>query len=82
MDCLKKDVQFDPLIDPGKKDKQLASVLESVAYLDRNNTLLDENEDFQLSGPGVSKYQAKHMQVFDHLSQLAKPSVSTSNSIN
>ncbi|MBQ4833202.1 hypothetical protein J8L70_08115 [Pseudoalteromonas sp. MMG010] len=69
---LKKDTGFEVPKDPDKDDEKLISALEAMKYLDTKNILLDENEDFQLSDNGFSIYKAKHMLVFEHLSQLTK----------
>ena len=80
--CLKKDVEFDSIAkkEGDNQDQQLMGVLEDIAYLDKKNTLLDENDDFVFSDSGFLKYQTKHMSVFDYLSQLTKPIATDSKS--
>lgn len=72
LDSLKSSVDFELLKASDKEDEELITILEAADYLDKKNTLLDENDDFQFSRTGFLKYQAKHMQVFDYLSQRAK----------
>lgn len=72
LSSLKKDTGFEVPKDPDKDDEKLISALEAMKYLDTKNTLLDDNEDFQLSDNGFSTYKAKHMLVFEYLSQLTK----------
>ena len=78
--CLKKDVEFDvkPLKDT--EDEKITHVLDAVKYLDKKNTLLDENDDFQFSDTGFLAYKRKHMLVFDYLSTLNKPTPSNAKS--
>jgi hypothetical protein len=73
LSCLMKDVKFSTRCIP--EGEKLISVRESIEYLDKKNTLLDEDDDFQLSESGVSKYKAKHMQVFNYLSKLSKHAI-------
>lgn len=82
LDCLKVDTGFTSVVDAttGKINEQLLTIFEAVEYLDQKNDLLDEDDDFMLSDSGFSKYQTKHMVVFDYLSQLAKPDDTNSNS--
>jgi hypothetical protein len=70
---IKKDTGFEVPKDPDKSDEKLTAALEAIAYLDKKNTLLDENEDCQLSGNGFATYKSKHMLAFEYLSQLKKP---------
>lgn len=72
---LKKDTGFEVPKDPDKDDEKLISALEAMKYLDTKNTLLDDNEDFQLSDNGFATYKAKHMIAFEYLSQLKKPNL-------
>lgn len=73
LDYLKRDV--DVVKRAGNSpDEKMISVIEDIDYLDKKNTLLDENDDFILSDSGFLTYQTKHMAVFDYLSQLVKPS--------
>lgn len=75
LECLKADVVFPPvLVNATDEEKnKITIVKEAIEYLDKKNTLLDDNDDFLLSESGVLKYKALHMLVFDYLSQLAKP---------
>jgi len=68
--CLKKDVEFEITNIKDKENEQLTKVFEAVEYLDKKNTLLDENEDFQFSDAGFLTYKANHQLVFDYLSTL------------
>ncbi|WP_441004022.1 hypothetical protein [Pseudocolwellia agarivorans] len=68
--CLMKDVKFDTR--RLKEDSKLNSVLVGIEYLDKKNTLLDDDHDFQLTESGFAKYKAKHMLVFSYLSNLSK----------
>ncbi|MBH0044679.1 hypothetical protein [Pseudoalteromonas sp. SWXJZ10B] len=70
---LKKDTGFEVPKELDKSDEKVTTALDSIAYLDKKNTLLDENEDFQLSDNGFATYKAKHMIAFEYLSQLKKP---------
>ena len=73
LDYLKRDV--DVVKRAGNSpDEKMISVIEDIDYLDKKNTLLDENDDFILSDSGFLTYQTKHRAVFDYLSQLVKPS--------
>jgi len=70
--CLKKDVKFEITDIKDKENEQLTEVSEAVEYLDKKNTLLDENEDFQFSEAGFLTYKINHQLVFDYLSILNK----------
>lgn len=70
---LKKDTGFEVPKELDKSDEKVTTALDAIAYLDKKNTLLDENEDFQLSDDGFATYKAKHMIAFEYLSQLKKP---------
>ncbi|TMP04864.1 hypothetical protein CWC11_10845 [Pseudoalteromonas sp. S3178] len=70
---LKKDTRFEVPKELHKSDEEVTTALDAIAYLDKKNTLLDENEDFQLSDNGFATYKAKHMIAFEYLSQLKKP---------
>lgn len=70
---LKKDTGFEVPKELDKSDEKVTTALDAIAYLDKKNTLLDENEDFQLSDNGFAIYKAKHMIAFEYLSQLKKP---------
>ncbi|MFP3425873.1 hypothetical protein [Pseudoalteromonas sp. SIMBA_162] len=69
---LKKDTGFEVPKELDKSDEKVTTALDSIAYLDKKNTLLDENEDFQLSDNGFATYKAKHMIAFEYLSQQKK----------
>ena len=69
---LKKDTGFEVPKELHKSDKKVTTALDAIAYLDKKNTLLDENEDFQLSDNGFAIYKAKHMIAFEYLSQQKK----------
>jgi hypothetical protein len=71
--CLVKDVELNTR--SLHQNAQLTSVRESMAYLEIKNTLLDEDDDFQLSESGFSKYKAKHQEVFSYLSLLSKHAI-------
>lgn len=64
------DIKFDKI--GASKDEAETAVREGIEYLDKKNTLLDENDDFQLSESGFSTYKSKHMLVFDYLSNITK----------
>ena len=70
--CLKKDVEFEITDIKDKENEQLTEVFEAVEYLDKKNTLLDENGDFQFSEAGFLTYKTNHQLVFDYLSTLTK----------
>ncbi|GAB0111805.1 hypothetical protein [Pseudoalteromonas distincta] len=70
---LKKDTGFEVPKELDKSDEKVTTALDAIAYLDKKNTLLDENEDFQLSDDGFATYKAKNMIAFEYLSQLKKP---------
>lgn len=70
--CLKKDVKFEITDIKDQENEQLTKVFEAVEYLDKKNTLLDENEDFQFSEAGFLTYKTNHQLVFDYLSTLNK----------
>ena len=70
---LKKDTGFEVPKELDKSDEKVTTALDSIVYLDKKNTLLDENEDFQLSDNGFATYKAKHIIAFEYLSQLKKP---------
>jgi len=78
--CLKKDVGFDITHEQDLENKQFAHVFKAMEYLDKKNTLLDENEDFQFSDAGFLAYKMNHMLVFDYLSQLTVSSAPISRS--
>lgn len=54
------------------KEEQHMSVQKDIEYLEKINKLLDDNDDFQLSESGFSKYKTLHLKVFDYLSNLPK----------
>ncbi|MDN2664151.1 hypothetical protein OW492_12280 [Psychromonas sp. 14N.309.X.WAT.B.A12] len=70
--CLKKDVEFEITDIKDKENEQLTKVFEAVEYLDKKNTLLDENADFQFSDAGFLTYKTNHQLVFNYLSTLNK----------
>lgn len=69
---LKKDTGFEVPKELDKSDEKVTTALDAIAYLDKKNTLLDENEDLQLSDNGFATYKTKHMIAFEYLSQLKK----------
>lgn len=69
---LKKDTGFAVPKELDKSDQKTTTGLDAIAYLDKKNTLLDENEDFQLSDDGFATYKTKHAIAFEYLSQLKK----------
>jgi len=70
LSCLMNDVKFNTRV--LRQNERLISVRECIDYLDKKNTLLDENDDVQLSETGLSVYKSKHMEVFSYLSNLSK----------
>ena len=58
---LEKDIGFEVSIEPDKSDEKVTIALDAIAYLDKKNTLLDENEDFQLSDSGFETYKTNHI---------------------
>lgn len=77
---LKKDTGFAVPKELDKSDQKTITGLDAIAYLDKKNTLLDENEDFQLSDDGFATYKTKHTIAFEYLSQLKKPGIERSPS--
>tara|TARA_B100001063_G_C16753214_1_gene551532 strand:- start:941 stop:1777 length:837 start_codon:yes stop_codon:yes gene_type:complete len=69
---LKKDTRFEVPKELHESDEKVTTALDAIAYLDKKSTLLDENEDFQLSDNGFATYKAKHMIAFEYLSQQKK----------
>lgn len=76
---LEKDIGFEVSIEPDKSDEKVTIALDAIAYLDKKNTLLDENEDFQLSDSGFETYKTNHILAFEYLSQLKKPELKESS---
>ena len=72
LESIKNDISFELPSEPDNTNESLLAALEALEYLDKKNTLLDENEDFQFTDDGFEAYKAKYHVAFEYLSGLEK----------
>ena len=66
LESIKNDISFELPSEPDNTNESLLAALEALEYLDKKNTLLDENEDFQFTDDGFEAYKAKYHVAFEY----------------
>lgn len=71
LESLKEDTEFASMADKKNDHPHLTPIIEAIAYLDRQDAVLEAHQDVALSESGFAKYKEMHLIAFEYLSQLA-----------